>query len=205
MDLRIATYILAAILISMMIFKAVKKRTTYTKLQNHLARGEYDAFFKLLEAPLTNAFFPDYNLNFYRLNAYLLMDDTAKVNETLELLLKYPTKHKDRVELVVKAFNIYLGEGDKKRSREMLDEIINWEGDEYKSLKQDCLRSYDIVILKKSNHIGELESVLDMVSGPTRGRIEYFIALQYENAGNMEKRNEYLHLAMQDGFRQGAE
>ncbi len=204
MDLRIGTYILAAILLSMMLFKSIKKRTTHARLQNHLARGEYDAFFKLLDAPLTNAFFSDYHLNFYRLNAYLLMDETQKVNETLELLLKYPSKHKNRVELVVKAFNIYLGEGDRVHARAMLDEILSWENDSYKALKQDCLRAYDIVILKKSNHIDELINVLDKTSGATRGRIEYFIALQFENAGNMEKRNEYLQLAKKDGFRQNA-
>ena len=116
------------------------------------------------------------------------------------MLLRYPLKHQQRVDLVRKAFNIYVGEGKKQQAKEMLDEILNWEGDEYKPYKRDAMLSYDIMILKKSNHIGELEALLDKTSGPQRGRLEYFIAVQYENAKNIEKRDEYLKRAAEDGF-----
>lgn len=200
MDFRIATIVLGVILIGMISFKAVKKRTTYKKLRNYLAREQYDEFFKLIDAPLTNALYPDYNINYFKLNAYLLKEDYEKANETLELLLRYPLKHQQRVDLVRKAFNIYVGEGKRQQAKEMLDEILNWEGDEYKPCKRDAMLSYDIMILKKSNHIGELEALLDKTSGPQRGRLEYFIAVQYENAKNIEKRDEYLKRAAEDGF-----
>lgn len=200
MDFRIATIVLGVILIGMISFKAVKKRTTYKKLRNYLAREQYDEFFKLIDAPLTNALYPDYNINYFKLNAYLLKEDYEKANEMLELLLRYPLKHQQRVDLVRKAFNIYVGEGKRQQAKEMLDEILNWEGDEYKPYKRDAMLSYDIMILKKSNHIGELEALLDKTSGPQRGRLEYFIAVQYENAKNIEKRDEYLKRAAEDGF-----
>ena len=200
MDFRIATIVLGVILIGMISFKAVKKRTTYKKLRNYLAREQYDEFFKLIDAPLTNALYPDYNINYFKLNAYLLKEDYEKANETLELLLRYPLKHQQRVDLVRKAFNIYVGEGKRQLAKEMLDEILNWEGDEYKPYQRDAMLSYDIMILKKSNHIGELEALLDKTSGPQRGRLEYFIAVQYENAKNIEKRDEYLKRAAEDGF-----
>lgn len=200
MDFRIATIVLGVILIGMISFKAVKKRTTYKKLRNYLAREQYDEFFKLIDAPLTNALYPDYNINYFKLNAYLLKEDYEKANETLELLLRYPLKHQQRVDLVRKAFNIYVGEGKRQQAKEMLDEILNWEGDEYKPYKRDAMLSYDIMILKKSNHIGELEALLDKTSAPQRGRLEYFIAVQYENAKNIEKRDEYLKRAAEDGF-----
>ena len=200
MDFRIATIVLGVILIGMISFKAVKKRTTYKKLRNYLAREQYDEFFKLIDAPLTNALYPDYNINYFKLNAYLLKEDYEKANETLELLLRYPLKHQQRVDLVRKACNLYVGEGKKQQAKEMLDEILNWEGDEYKPYKRDAMLSYDIMILKKSNHIGELEALLDKTSGPQRGRLEYFIAVQYENAKNIEKRDEYLKRAAEDGF-----
>lgn len=200
MDFRIATIVLGVILIGMISFKAVKKRTTYKKLRNYLAREQYDEFFKLIDAPLTNALYPDYNINYFKLNAYLLKEDYEKANETLELLLRYPLKHQQRVDLARKAFNIYVGEGKRQQAKEMLDEILNWEGDEYKPYKRDAMLSYDIMILKKSNHIGELEALLDKTSGPQRGRLEYFIAVQYENAKNIEKRDEYLKRAAEDGF-----
>ena len=59
MNFRIATFILSIILICMISFKAIKKRTTYKKLRNYLAREQYDEFFKLIDAPLTNALYPD--------------------------------------------------------------------------------------------------------------------------------------------------
>lgn len=204
MNFRIATFILSIILICMVSFKAIKKRTTYKKLRNYLAREQYDEFFKLIDAPLTNALYPDYNINYFKLNAYLLKEDYAKANETLEMLLRYPLKHQQRVDLVLKAFNIYVGQGKKQQAKNMLDEILNWEGDEYKPYKHDALLSYDIMILKKSNHIGELEALLDKTSGSQRGRLEYFIAVQYENAKNIQKRDEYLKRAAKDGFHYSA-
>ena len=86
----------------------------------------------------------------------------------------------------------------------MLDEILNWEGDESKPYKHDALLSYDIMILRKSNHIGELEALLDKTSGSQRGRLEYFIAVQYENAKNIQTRDEYLKRAAEDGFHYSA-
>ena len=201
MNLKIATIVIIVIMIAMIVFRAVAKRVIYTKLHNYIAEENYDAFFKLANGGLANVLFPDYNLNYTKLNAYLMQGDVEKVNSTLETMLQYPLSHKQRVDLVVKAFNIYIGEGNKARSREMMDEILNWEGDEYKSLKADCLRSYDIMILKKSNHIDELANLLPKTSGAVRGRLEYFIALQYENANNLEKRDEYLKLASEDGFK----
>ena len=90
MNFRIATFVLSIILICMISFKAIKKRTTYKKLRNYLAREQYDEFFKLIDAPLTNALYPDYNINYFKLNAYLLKEDYTKANETLEMLLRYP-------------------------------------------------------------------------------------------------------------------
>ena len=40
MNFRIATFILRIILICMIAFKAIKKRTTYKKLRNYLAREQ---------------------------------------------------------------------------------------------------------------------------------------------------------------------
>lgn len=200
MDLRILTFVLAGILIAMMLFKAIAKRVIYTNLQNYLAHDQYDEFFALIDKRLTHALYPDYNLNYFKLNAYLIRADYKKANEMLELLLKFPTNHKQRVDLVTKAFNIYIGQEMKKEARAMLDEIVSWEGDEYKAIKKDCIRTYDIVGLKKANHIEELQELLEKAQGPVRGRIEYFLALQYENLGDIDKRDEYLKRAADDSF-----
>ena len=46
--------------------------------------------------------------------------------------------------------------------------------------------------------------MLDKTSGSQRGRLEYFIAVQYENAKNIQKRDEYLKRAAEDGFHYSA-
>ena len=52
----------------MVSFRPSRKRGNVQKLRNYLARERYDEFFKLIDAPLTNALYPDYNINYFKLN-----------------------------------------------------------------------------------------------------------------------------------------
>lgn len=189
---QIIMFVAIAIIAVVAIYLSVKKRTTFNRLQDMLSKGEYDAFFELIDKPLTRALYPAYNLTYFKLNAYILKGDDQAANDLFDQLLASKTSKTQRYDLVVKAFNFYVGQEDKKRSKAMLKEIESWEGEQFEQAQTDCRTTYDIVISKKSSYIDEMEAKLEQTSGAMRGRLEYLLAIQYENQGDKAKAEEYL-------------
>lgn len=191
---------LIAIMAICSIGMSLKKRLLFRRLQGLLTAGDFDAFFELIDKPLTRILYPEYNLSYFKLNAYLLKDDTKAATEMLEDLLNRKLGKKQRRDLVVKAFNIYLGQENRKRTQALLEEIESWDDETMRGIQHECRRTYDIVILGKSNYIDEMEREVPETQGMMRGRLEYFLALQYENRGEKDKRDEWMERASKDSF-----
>ena len=189
-----------ALVIVLSIGVNIKKRNLFQKLQSLLAHEQYDELFQLLDAPLTRLLYPEYNLSYFKLNAYLVKEDIQAANKLLEELLSRKLSKRQRYDLVIKGFNIYLSQENRKRAQELLEEIESWQDEQMNTIQHDCRRTYDIVILDSSNYIDEMEQELEGAQGMARGRIEYFLALQYENRGDHAKHDEYLERASSDSF-----
>ena len=94
-----------------------------------------------------------------------------------------------RVDLVIKAFNYYVGQEDRKKSKELLHEIKGFEGGQAEAVAHECQLMYDTMILKRHNDIPELERMLEDVGDDPvkRCRLEYLLALQYQEQGRRGK------------------
>ena len=189
----IVTIVMFVVLAIITLFISINKRTLFAKLEGLIEQGKFDEFFKRIDSPMTRLVYPDYNRTYFKLNAYMMKGDYKAANSVLDDLLSRKTSSEQRADLVVKAFNIYISLNKTKKAKAMLDEIDQLEDAKYSSAKEDCRMMYDIAILKKSNYIDQMERALDKMSGPARGRLEYLLALQYQNRGDMAKRNEYLN------------
>lgn len=99
-----------------------------------------------------------------------------------------------RVDLVIKAFNYYVGQEDRKKSKELLHEIKGFEGGQAEAVAHECQLMYDTMILKRHNDIPELERMLKEAGDDKvkRCRLEYLLALQYQNKGDEAKFQEFL-------------
>ena len=86
----------------------------------------------------------------------------------------------------------FVSEGKTKRAKAMLDEIESWDDKKLAGKQRECRQLYDIVLLKRTSHIEEMEHELQTAKGARRGQLEYLLALQYEMRGDMERRNEHL-------------
>jgi len=62
---------------------------------------------------------------------------------------------------------------------------------------------YDTMILKRSDSIDALTKQIGEVDGAKRGRLEYLLALQYRNKGDMDAFNEHVKKAAEDSFAPG--
>lgn len=190
--LTIITIVMFAVLAIISLAIAINKRRAFAKLTMLVDEGKYDEFFRLIDAPFTRLTFPDYNRTYFKLNAYMVKGDGKAALEVLDDLLARKTSAEQRADLVIKAFNVYISLNKGKKAKAMLKEIEQLDPSKYKSAQDDCRMMYDIAVLKKYDYIELMENALEKKSGPARGQLEYLLALQYQNKGNMEKRDEYL-------------
>lgn len=182
------------ICIAVSVFFSVKKRTTFKRLQQLMAAKQWDEFDRLLDAKLTSMLYPRYNRDYLRLNSYLLREDHKRADEMFDLLLGLNLPKMQRVDLVIKAFNYYVGQEDRKKSKELLHEIKGFEGGQAEAVAHECQLMYDTMILKRHNDIPELERMLKEAGDDKvkSCRLEYLLALQYQNKGDEAKYAEYL-------------
>lgn len=159
-----------------------------------MAAKQWDEFDRLLDGKLTSMLYPRYNRDYLRLNSYLMREDHEHANEMFDLLLGLNLPKMQRVDLVIKAFNYYVGQEDRKKSKELLHEIKGFEGGQAEAVAHECQLMYDTMILKRHNDIPELERMLkDAGDDPVkRCRLEYLLALQYQNKGDEAKFQEFL-------------
>ena len=126
------------ICIAVSVFFSVKKRTTFKRLQQLMAAKQWDEFDRLLDDKLTSMLYPRYNRDYLRLNSYLLREDHKRASEMFDLLLGLNLPKMQRVDLVIKAFNYYVGQEDRKKSKELLHEIKGFEGGQAAGLHAAC-------------------------------------------------------------------
>lgn len=159
-----------------------------------MAAKQWDEFDRLLDGKLTSMLYPRYNRDYLRLNSYLLREDHERAGEMFDLLLGLNLPKMQRVDLVIKAFNYYVGQEDRKKSKELLHEIKGFEGGQAEAVAHECQLMYDTMILKRHNDIPELERMLEDVGDDPvkRCRLEYLLALQYKNKGDEAKFQEFL-------------
>ena len=135
------------ICIAVSVFFSIKKRTTFKRLQQLMAAKQWDEFDRLLDGKLTSMLYPRYNRDYLRLNSYLLREDHEHANEMFDLLLGLNLPKMQRVDLVIKAFNYYVGQEDRKKSKELLHEIKGFEGGQAEAVTHECQLMYDTMIL----------------------------------------------------------
>ena len=188
------------ICIAVSVFFSVKKRTTFKRLQQLMAAKQWDEFDRLLDGKLTSMLYPRYNRDYLRLNPEtrrlikVTPDDAEETARMFDLLLGLNLPKMQRVDLVIKAFNYYVGQEDRKKSKELLHEIKGFEGGQAEAVAHECQLMYDTMILKRHNDIPELERMLEDVGDDPvkRCRLEYLLALQYQNKGDEAKFQEFL-------------
>lgn len=128
-----------------------------------MAAKQWAEFDRLLDGKLTSMLYPRYNRDYLRLNSYLLREDHERAGEMFDLLLGLNLPKMQRVDLVIKAFNYYVGQEDRKKSKELLHEIKGFEGGQAEAVAHECQLMYDTMILKRHNDIPELERMLEDV------------------------------------------
>lgn len=188
MDMKTVGMVMVAAAFVFTVYIEVKKRTTIGKLENYLAKGDFESYLKLVDRPLTSILYPKYNVLFLRLNATMALSDAEQTERTIEQMAKLKMSDEQRLALAVKAFNFYVDVEDKRKAKEALKYIEKHGGKEAAGVNR---RTYDIFLKKSSAYISEMEHALEKATPSDEVMLCQLLAVQYENKGDHEKAAAY--------------
>lgn len=180
---------------------SMHKRHTFRQLLTLFQAGKFDEYYSLLEAPLTKYHYPKFNRKFMRLNGLIVQKRHHAVEEAFDDLLSSKITPKQHREVVLKAFDYYLGRKKKPKVEALLAEIKSWNDEKN---EKACQRLYDIIMLDSYEHIDELEHELEGMKEPAeRQYAEFLLAMQYKSKGDSKMEKHYLKMA-EDELKRGA-
>ena len=163
------------------------KSSMQKKLVLAIKQKDFQSFDRLINRSLIRALFPPYNLEYLKLNRYLLEDNKGKIDQQFDLLLR-ASKKSQKEDIFLKAFEYYAFNQNKKKANkyfEELQKIKNPKITKYVNL------IYDVFVLNQSNHIEELEKDFENVSQDQKRFYAQLLFMQYKNINNELKQNYY--------------
>lgn len=170
------------------------KRYLIKKYLSCLKNQDFDGFFKITDSIASKYFFPYFNRLYMKMNAYMLMGDKKKIEETFDELLSIRVNKKQSLDITVKAFYYYVDETKKQKCKELLERIKGL-GDE--SSITECQMIYDIFVCKKGNYIETMKEQLEeQTEAMDKGMLHFMMGVQYDNLNDVKQKKECLEAAL---------
>lgn len=170
------------------VFRNKKENQLITALQS----SNFDELDRLLQARSTKIFIGEYNREYLHLNALIMQEKKKEINATFDKLIPMARNKKSKFDILNKAFSYYVFAEDRAHCDKLLKEIEKLDN---KSFLDSCKMKYDIFILKKTNHITELEQNFDSLPLLKKLNNSVLLSEQYKNAGNPTKAKYYENLS----------
>ena len=189
MDLRLIGIIVVALCVISLVYTGVQKRLIFSRYEKLFERGDFEGCIRLLDGPVAKIIYPRYNQLYMRLNAQMCLADADASRRTIEEMLELRSSDKQRLVLLLRAFNFFVEQEDYGRAGELLEELREKASPEQLA---GCERTYAIFAEKSSAYVGEMEAELKDATGPERTTLLYLLSVQYENKGDAKRANEYL-------------
>lgn len=186
----IITFIISFIII-MVIETGLAKWKTNVVLKL-LQNQQYDELEKELQNFITRAFIPRYNVEYLRLNSYLMQNKHELIEKQFDELMNFRKNKNQQADLLMKAFNYYVEQENAQKSHFYLSEIQKLGNDK---MYQEALMMSDIFIDKKANHIDQLLEEVQKAPDQIKAVYYFMIAKQYENMNDKENTQKYTELA----------
>lgn len=184
----IVMIVLTVIIISLYVIRAVLGTYYRNRLVICVSQCNLDAYDKLAAKKAVRLLVPPFNLHYMRLNLYMMQKNEQKIDEEFDILLEMKTGKLMRQEIVLKAFYYYVKLKSGKRCQPLLEELHTFANED---TKKECDILYDIYVLKKSNHIGELLENIEELPLEQRAINEYLVSLQYLNQNKPDLAKEH--------------
>ena len=117
------TIVLLILAVLMIVGPQIIQRMISPQIQSLYSQHKNKELLDYLDKPVVRIAYPKWNVIFMKLNAYLADGDDANATRMLDELLVAHSSNEQRKELVVKAFDFYIGRGRYDDARAVLPEI----------------------------------------------------------------------------------
>lgn len=188
LDMRTLGVLILAMSVFVLAMTEIAKRFYAAKLGALYERGEMGEYLHTLEMPLVRLVFPAWNRAFMRMNALMVEEDRSALDKLIPEMLCMGQSPKQRRELIGRAFNYYVEQGNEVGAKPLLEEIERVEPSE---VSKQARMTYEIYLEKSFAYIDAMETRLSEVSGVNRGFTELLLAIQYENKGDARRAEQY--------------
>ncbi len=172
------------------------KNRMLNKILNAIQTRKFKEAFDIIDSFSCKYFFPAFNREYMRLNAYYMMGDAKEIKNQLELILHMRINKKQKANVAIKAFYFYVDENNRVKAKEMLEDIKGLISD---VMYEQMRLIYEIVLLGKTNYVDLMEEQVKTEKDAfNRGMYHYFLAIQYGHLDEKKKRLEHLRSAKKD-------
>lgn len=151
----------------------------------------FSEFDQMMEKKIIKIVFNPFNIDFIKLNSYLIRKDTNKIDNAFSHFDSVRLSSKQRDEVDLKAFNYYLCNDEKKAKKY----YQNIQKSKTNPMKQDVERLYDIYIRKSDRYLQTLLKETETLEDQYKSANELLISEIYKNLGDINKQLEYKELA----------
>lgn len=185
--------IVAAVVLITVVLPMVCRQLLVGRLARLLDKKQFRAFEKTVDGLFCRILCRPYDREYFRLNAYSLQRDAAKVDAQYQKLLsmKVHTVQQEK-SLVLNAFSYYLNNGNGQRTAELLprlQEAVTEE--EFRPYQM----MYSVMILREAKYIQEMEAGLAEADDLNKSILHYMLSLQYGYLGKKAEAKEHLRLS----------
>lgn len=189
MDLRLIGIIVVALCVISLVYTEVQKRLIFSRYEKLFEKGDFEGCLRVLDGPVVKIVYPRYNQLYMRLNAQMCLADADASRRTIDEMLELSSSDKQRLVLLLRAFNFFVEQEDYERAGELLEELREKASPEQLA---GCERTYAIFAEKSAAYVDQMEAELKDATGPERTTLLYLLSVQYENKGDVKRANEYL-------------
>lgn len=162
------------------------------KMLRLLSNKKFEEFDQLVERRLVRIVFDPFNLDYIKLNRYFLTQEKPEINKLFLKFEKTRLNYRQKDEIDLKAFNYYLSENDRIKTKKYYERIIHSDTNK---MKKEVERLYNIYIEKGTKYLDDLLNETESLEDKYKSANELLISAIYRNIGNKEKEKEYQILA----------
>ena len=173
------------------------QKSLVSQLTDALLKRNFDRFDKLISSKKASLLIAPFNLDYLKLNRYMLAQDDKKITECYDGFNDKRLNNAQAREVYLGAFDYFLSRRDRQRCLFYKEKInsLSSKKDNLEGVKQIVNDSFDIFIDKKTDMLQRLLKQLEELPENRRGATEAMIAKVYENMGDQKKAEEYRRLS----------
>lgn len=172
---------IALIIVAILADRAVRKRA-FEHVQALYNEGRSEELLAYLDGRYARLLFPVFNRRYLQFKAHAQAHDEKCALHALDELLAMRLTNEQRSELLVTAFEYYLGHGKGDKARHVVKLVAEAEGGQQAAA--ELKKVYEIVAEHSHAYVDEMEAALAGADKETARRLHYLLALQYDSAGD---------------------